>query len=33
MKNKEVLSLLINPFVRIAGGKALLIGIVVFVVL
>ncbi len=32
MKNKEVLSLLINPFVRIAGGKALLIGIVVFVV-
>ncbi|PXV69183.1 Yip1-like protein [Dysgonomonas alginatilytica] len=32
MKNKETLSLLINPFVRIAGSKALVIGLVVFVI-
>lgn len=32
MKNKENLSLLINPFVRIAGGKALSVGLVLFVV-
>ena len=32
MKSKENLALLINPFVRIAGGKALLLGGVVFVV-
>ena len=31
MKSKENLSLLINPFVRIAGGKALSIGLVIFV--
>lgn len=31
MKSKKNLSLLINPFVRIAGGKALSIGIVIFV--
>lgn len=31
MKNKETLSLLINPFVRIAGTKALLIGLVIFI--
>lgn len=32
MKSKETFSFLINPFVRIAGGKALSIGLIVFVV-
>lgn len=32
MKNKETLSLLINPFVRIAGTKALLIGLFIFII-
>lgn len=32
MKNKETLSLLINPFVRIAGEKALFVGLIVFAI-